>query len=66
MKKLVILAVAVMSLEFGSFAVTNPASFDNQLIAQRGCYSHHNGVTGCNSNGTVGYNDGTTSPTCGC
>ena len=66
MKKLVILAVAVMSLGFGSFAVANPVSFDNQLVAQRGCCSHHNGVAGCKSNGTVRCNDGTTSPTCGC
>lgn len=34
--------------------------------AQRGCCSHHGGVSGCSSNGRQVCNDGTLSPSCTC
>lgn len=36
------------------------------VYAQRGCCSHHGGVSGCNSYGRQKCNDGTLSPTCTC
>ena len=36
------------------------------VYAQRGCCSHHGGVSGCNSYGRQICNDGTLSPTCTC
>ena len=36
------------------------------VYAQRGCCSHHGGVSGCNSYGRHICNDGTLSPTCTC
>ncbi len=39
--------------------------FEN-VYAQRGCCSHHGGVGGCSSDGTIICNDGTYSPTCTC
>lgn len=38
---------------------------DKELIAQRGCCSHHQGVCGC-SNGRDKCCDGTLSPSCTC
>lgn len=38
---------------------------DKELIAQRGCCSHHQGVCGCSSGRTTCC-DGTTSPSCTC
>lgn len=38
---------------------------DKELIAQRGCCSHHQGVCGC-SNGRNQCCDGTLSPSCTC
>lgn len=38
---------------------------DKELIAQRGCCSHHQGVCGCN-NGRDKCCDGTLSPSCTC
>ena len=38
----------------------------NNVLARRGCYSHHGGVAGCNSSGRQICNDGTLSPTCTC
>lgn len=38
---------------------------NKELIAQRGCCSHHHGVAGC-SGGRVTCNDGTLSPSCTC
>ena len=36
------------------------------VYAQRGCCSHHGGVSGSCRNGKQVCNDGTTSPSCGC
>jgi hypothetical protein len=36
------------------------------VLAQRGCCSHHGGVSGCSSYGRQVCNDGTLSPTCTC
>ena len=36
------------------------------VLAGRGCCSHHGGVSGCGSNGRQICNDGTYSPTCTC
>lgn len=36
------------------------------ILAQRGCCSHHGGVAGCNSNGRQICNDGSLSPSCTC
>ncbi|MCX6075696.1 MAG: hypothetical protein NTW78_02270 [Campylobacterales bacterium] len=40
-------------------------NLDTQSIQQRGCCSHHGGVSGC-SNGKIVCNDGTYSPSCTC
>lgn len=37
-----------------------------KVEAQRGCCSHHGGVSGCTSNGKQLCKDGTVSPTCTC
>src|SRR5574344_1539786 len=54
MKKYVFLLFLLLLL--GSFNVK----------AQRGCCSHHGGVSGCSTNGRQICNDGTFSPTCTC
>lgn len=36
------------------------------VLAQRGCCSHHGGVAGCNSNGRQVCKDGSLSPSCTC
>lgn len=36
------------------------------VLAQRGCCSHHGGVSGCSSDGRQVCNDGSLSPTCTC
>jgi hypothetical protein len=63
MKKLLIITgfLAILS-GISSFGTYEPT----MLIAQRGCCSHHQGVSHCDSNGNVICNDGTTSPSCTC
>ncbi len=67
MKKIAVLLMTMMSISLASFAIANQAVVDNTLlVAQRGCCSHHGGVSGCDYNGRVICNDGTKSPSCGC
>lgn len=40
--------------------------FIPNVFAQKGCCSHHGGVSGCSSSGRVACNDGSLSPTCRC
>jgi hypothetical protein len=51
-----------------SFAETVPPNVEvctPELLAGRGCCSHHSGVCGC-SGGSVKCCDGSFSPSCGC
>ena len=70
MKKLCILTIMALFLglqsNLGVFSASEQPSTDGTLITQRGCCSRHGGVAGCNENGSVKCNDGTTSPTCKC
>lgn len=40
--------------------------FPINVLARRGCCSHHGGVAGCGANGRQICNDGTYSPSCTC
>lgn len=70
MKKLCILTIMALFLgiqpNLGVFSAFDQPTTDSTMIARRGCCSHHGGVAGCNANGSVKCNDGTTSPTCTC
>jgi hypothetical protein len=75
MRKVILSAMLLFSLSaFASDAVVSDKKVDcdaisktgdQALIAQSGCCSYHNGVSGC-SGGRVTCNDGTTSPSCTC
>jgi len=70
MRKLCILTIMALFLglqsNLGVFSTFDQPTLNGTVIAKRGCCSHHGGVAGCNNNGSVKCNDGTTSPTCTC
>ena len=70
MKKLCILTIMALFLGFqsnlGILSTFDQPTIGSTILARRGCCSRHGGVAGCNENGSVKCNDGTTSPTCKC
>lgn len=70
MRKLCILTIMALFLGFqsnlGVLSAFDQPTTIGTMIAKRVCCSHHGGVAGCNANGSVKCNDGTTSPTCTC
>ena len=66
MKTLFAILFAIVMVGGACSATAYSFSNNSPVIAQRGCCSHHGGVSGCDQNGRVICRDGSPSPSCRC